>query len=487
MAGSTRLRNDRELRGSELNFLGRIELGAKLGAAAIAVTYITGYLTVSTYLAGYGIHTDSSDLFRAKYMYVGFHYWLFTVFLLVFLTLLWRTYIWLMSTGLGDRQRELPVTLKEAEDGQHYPIDSPRGALRWSIVVSLMFLILLGEIMFSNPGSFARYGSLRVAWLFHVLLFQLHRYAVLNPYFHTTNPFIRKPLYLWGSVYGKKWNIAEWVPWYCVTMLITLGCFLVWHDSVCPFRTLHYKIYWSLCVFSIACDILCLCFLSLGAKGYMHFDKGEWPQLREECKYRKLRFLLCFLPAPILVVSYRLFESNRSHYVYSYYLIACILQLLVIVIIANIWLLSAKRFRRDRAREAGATDSTKARDEFMGIGQSQGWILRIAAGTVLYIVSVLGFTRLVYPLIPADKAGGNYDDDTRRVSIGMMVQSPIGICPSIPANETYVLLEENNSWVFLAKGMPGGGGRLLGDGTISKPKEVYAVNRNCIAYMNGLK
>lgn len=105
----------------DLNSLERIELSAKLSAAAIALTYITGYLTASTYPAGYGIQTDASDFFRAKYMYVGFHYWLFTSSLLVSLIFLWWLYKWVMHSRAGDRKRPIIVIPEEKKEAEKNP------------------------------------------------------------------------------------------------------------------------------------------------------------------------------------------------------------------------------------------------------------------------------------------------------------------------------------------------------------------------------
>ena len=497
MAGSTSARTEITALSSELNSLDHIELGAKLGAVAIALTYITGYLTTSTYLAGYGIHTDSSEFFRAKYLYVGFHFWLFTTLLIVLLTLGWRMYKWLMSSRLGDRQRPLAVTLNDALDAQRHPLDPQQegdaGKARWSIVVSQLLFILLFEIMFSHPDAFRRYGSLRVAWLFHVLLFQFHRYAILTPYFHTANRFIRKPLYLWGSVYGRRWHITDWVPWYSLVMMVVLGFCLIGHDIVSPLIVTHYRVYRTLYVFSMVCDLACLALLAVGAQAYCYFDRRERHNLWIECKRRTPR-LYVLLPAaiiclPVLTASYELFElqwSWRHYYIRLYYFLGYVVLLMNLMIIGNIWLFTKRRIRRDRERPAGPDEPQKTPDELL-IDKWQAWILRAAAVTVLYIVSVLGFTRLVYPFIPADKAGGDYSGDTKTVSVAMMVGSPIGICTSIPGNESYVLLEENGSWVYLGSGTPDAWGRITRDGTIGRPNTIYSVNRNCIAFMNSFK
>src|ERR1035441_8747872 len=61
----------------DLNWLERLEFISKIGAAMLALTYVTGYLIATTSLSRFGIPADASDLLRAKYIYVGFLYWMF--------------------------------------------------------------------------------------------------------------------------------------------------------------------------------------------------------------------------------------------------------------------------------------------------------------------------------------------------------------------------------------------------------------------------
>lgn len=271
-------------------------------------------------------------------------------------------------------------------------------------------------------------------------------------------------------------------------MLALLGAGLVFHNVGARFRDFHPRLYWSLCSAFILGDVLSSMLLVIGATAYKYLDHSDWKRLWVECKHRKWRFLLCLVPVPLLVASYALFEPHWSEsYAHLYYLLGYVSEVMVLTIMGNIWLLSQKRVlaRRTQGKDTN-NDSALSGQEVIDKGQE--WILRVAAATVLYIVSVLGFTRLVYPYIPAAKAGGSYDDKTREVAVTMMLQSPIGVCTTIPTNTTYILLEESGSWVYLANGKkPDQWGRLAGNGTIFRPETIYAVNRNCIAYTSSAK
>lgn len=61
----------------ELNLLERILFGSKIAAGILALTYVSGYLIATTYLATYGISASASELLRAKYIYIGCQYWMF--------------------------------------------------------------------------------------------------------------------------------------------------------------------------------------------------------------------------------------------------------------------------------------------------------------------------------------------------------------------------------------------------------------------------
>ena len=61
----------------ELSSLEKIQFAAKLGAAALPLTYVSGYLIATSYLGTFGLQPDASDLFRSKYIYVGFLYLIF--------------------------------------------------------------------------------------------------------------------------------------------------------------------------------------------------------------------------------------------------------------------------------------------------------------------------------------------------------------------------------------------------------------------------
>lgn len=52
----------------------QFELVTKIGAAVLGFAYVSGYLIVNTYLSSFGINTDAIQVFKSKYVYVGFFY-----------------------------------------------------------------------------------------------------------------------------------------------------------------------------------------------------------------------------------------------------------------------------------------------------------------------------------------------------------------------------------------------------------------------------
>jgi hypothetical protein len=149
------------------------------------------------------------------------------------------------------------------------------------------------------------------------------------------------------------------------------------------------------------------------------------------------------------------------------------------------------------------------------------WILIGVEAGILYLVSVFGFSYLVYPFLPLEKAGGEYlkeyaitvslnhaesgcssaaleaafesqplDDVSQRKTDGVAKE------PGTKPQPQFVVLEEDSNWSYLAtsNGPDAGGGpdawkwfalcdEYYGNakaGGVCRPR-VYAVNRRCIA------
>lgn len=165
--------------------LEQIELAAKVAAGLVAITYVSGYLIETTYLGSFGMHADAIEFFRAKYLYIGFHFWFCVSAFVVFLISAKRFYdfihSWLrhnqaneMPTGNGNGEKLTQVefdswvdlTVEERNEARLMeshrnvpgdPFVRPSfGALRWSLIVSSVVLVFSLQVMLLNRIRAAR-------------------------------------------------------------------------------------------------------------------------------------------------------------------------------------------------------------------------------------------------------------------------------------------------------------------------------------------
>ena len=216
----------------------------KCFAAVAAIAYISGYLTATTYMGTYGIHVGSDDLFRAKYVYIGFHYWLFITALVLFIILMRRCFVWFKqaSTDSPDAPPVLsPEELSMAADSfwETDLKEKEYRSFRWACVVSVLLAAFTSEIMFVNPPHISRYIPLQAIMLFNVLIFQVERYAWLSPY----GPYADgRHYYIWGRLYCEKW--IKGIRDLAAGMVILAASLMLRHRFVQDLRARHSHLYW---------------------------------------------------------------------------------------------------------------------------------------------------------------------------------------------------------------------------------------------------
>ena len=117
---------------------------------------------------------------------------------------------------------------------------------------------------------------------------------------------------------------------------------------------------------------------------------------------------------------------------------------------------------------------------------------RTALVVVLYVVSVLSFGLIVYPHIPVQKAGGNYETAPHFYVRPMIATAygegcPAKLLPSLIGKQSFIELEEDSDWVYLAVDDDSGGPTCwvwsamnTSDRSYCRPK-VFAIHRSCVA------
>lgn len=133
------------------------------------------------------------------------------------------------------------------------------------------------------------------------------------------------------------------------------------------------------------------------------------------------------------------------------------------------------------------------------------WALSGVAVAVLYVVSVFGFAYLIYPFIPAAKAGGDYSSSDLPVYVTLnrserecnspelekIFEPAIAGNPKL-SRRSFVSLEEDSNWTYFApvNGPNSGGGptmwrlfavcSMVQSNARCRPS-VYEISRRCIA------
>jgi uncharacterized membrane protein len=533
----------------ELSILEKIELGAKFAAASIPLTYISGYLIATSYLGTYGLHLSSSDLFRAKYIYIGFEYLMFLVLVIatfrVGMRIIELSAMVLKKTSpdvLEMFKRDKILALNVLDSRNKTLVSRSRRKfqdLRGDFVVGLIVLVFTIEIMFLNPENLGGILPRQILYLLGVAIYQCTFYGELH------EPYAR------GLVYGRRY--IEDLRWLLLNAQAAAATSILCRIAVNVMKTSNVSGAWFWFVYGFgwlsiaaAVEIEVLGAISICARKerlseidkHDRFDPVKWESdpnvgteiLKSLFRFRALigawvgYFMPCSSRHPLR------FRIRRASYLLSVLVLALFLFLLdlynrplpgmnmiivgaplrfwanllivgaplplSLLVMSNVGVLSAlvsRRARRLGYNEKSGEDELSDKQVLAKERERAKWeryARRAIMAAVLYVSSVLSFGYIVYPHIPVQKAGGNYDAfGTNQVCVSLTNETALQGCPrtllpALKSNEAFVPLEEDSDWVYLAGDQDARGPHCWSWAGIEegycRPR-VYAVNRKCIA------
>lgn len=522
----------------DVTVLGKIELAGKIGAASLPLTYVSGYLIATSYIGTYGIRLNSTDLFRAKYIYVGVQYLIF----LVLVAAVFR----IVLKSIDSLTRDVRPRIKESELKKSRQLLLRREKdnsqkerfrkLRGELITGLMLLVFTVEILGLNPENLGEYLPLQIIFLFGIFIYQVTFYREL-----------REP-YTWGLVYGRKYLeglrwILLWSQLFAVAGLILV---FIHANGLTNDNSGKWVRYLALGTALIAADLGILAGASVFAKreALIRMDrhpflnpkrwekerdnhKEIWNALRKAVSLREAwigYFRLCGVhrfrswgvggaalctPWVVVLIFLKFGYLTEMPRLFGPFLVfaAFSLTLSALINVGNVVAMHEERsYRLNELTKGNKNEETplKSIDQVdLELQRSEGpdrfsdrrakveiYARRIVLAIILYITSVLGFAYIVYPQIPVQKAGGNYAT-ANSVLVYLVKETPAGECsgillPHLQSGESFKVLEEDSDWVYLAKDHDSGGPQkwtFPGFGRNFHRPTVFAINRSCIAGM----
>jgi len=530
---------------AQVDWSDRLEFISKISAAVLALTYVSGYLIATTYLSTFGISADSSDLLRAKYIYIGCLYWLFVTVIGV----LGRA----MSLFLGAIKASETLSEKEQIEARNIlecdllhrdELGHRWRPLRKWIVLSLVLVPFAVQIIFLDPNDIRAVICFQSILLLGISLYQTAFYREYS-----------KDGYAWGSLYGK-WYV-ERVKIGCGVVPGLLAAFFMAGIAASPWvftqhdneivnlslslavRPIYLKMgafrsSWEFWIVGVVL-VLLLCFgalfVTLSTENLQWLEKNGKAQ-RVQCSF--IRRLGLFLRDCILLIDHaaRVFfkpgnlknqngvkrewrtvfdcfglpvstgvyaslvltvlHNDKSNW--NARVVAFGTLILALIAISNVIIILM--MRRELVVTLGLKEKS-SKDRGL-LHRSDPWFVRVLVVAVLYTVSVLGFAYRVYPFVPVQKAGGDYST-AEPVSILLMKStecSSIGLSKEIEAPRPAVVLSEDSNWVYVAplSGLGSGWGPKCWswgpfcNSPASPPSttnpsrpKVYTLSRHCIA------
>lgn len=407
---------------------------SKIGTGLLALTYVSGYLIATSYLGTYHIPIGANGLFRAKYIYIGFQYWMFvTIFAAIFRALSQISFsLTRPDRPLSAEERKKVAGRIVEEERAVSDISEPHDAqLIWKIVIAMILVVFSIEIMLLNPRDLRDYLSWQSIFLLSLLLY-------LRTYHREYSP----DSYTWGLVYGRRYvKHARWfyplgIGGY--STLVMTGTALYSHLD----QWRWYKTYvtndlwlgwpwkfWLLGWLLIFLIVIMTFFVMLRAGALKWLDDGifnrkssgsKGKQNAQQEKHGKWRLFLNVMEGIILGTIagfYCWIALDVLHGARNVLLektLAYGTMLLALLVLASI--VTGSIMYDERGRDLSNELQYARKKENLSAGQRselrewERWIQRAVPVVILYIVSVLGFAYYIYPFIPIQKAGGNYSD-----------------------------------------------------------------------------
>lgn len=499
-----------------LGLLERVQVGSAIATGVLALTYVSGYLTATSYLGTYGVPTDTSEFLRAQYLYVGFEYWLFVAIFGVWFHAGGCVIRFLGSySSQRDDKRDRSIAAQKILQRQNERVRQGGRSLRWVLVITLICSVFSFELMFMRPGEFVSCLPLQAVFLLSIALYQTTYYR----------EFARESC-TWGLASGVL--LVSWIRWAYSVVTCSMFTALMAGTVLYP-HLMHNKTFNSIyknvdkfrgswCAvglgwFGVAVAVCVASVVTLDTE-HLEWVEKKWPETEHP---DPLPFAFKGLKYLFFVVGYAIFKfgcacweglrgradergvtsvwrfvaalfrgllfpmitglycgiafavwRNSGYQIWGIQGITvcgyCTL-VFALVVIANILLLALARVQRDKDLQeelAQAKLEMHIDVERREIAyETSRIVVRMAVPVVvLYLVSVFSFAHLVYPFIPIDKAGGNFST-SHPVFIDISDASDEcrskGLSRNIRPGLPFAVIEETPEWVYLAEWHSGQG------------------------------
>lgn len=490
----------------DFNWLERLEFISKIAAAALALTYVSGYLIATSFLSRFGISADSSDLLRAKYLYIGFLYWMFVTIIGALgraLALLFRA---IKSSETISEEEKVRAT--ELFEGG--ALDGTGSQQRWRplrrwIVLSLVLVPFALQVILLDPTDVRAYVPLESILLLSIALYQTTFYRQYS-----------KSGYVWGFLYGqwyveririscaivpgilaalsmigraiRPWVFSDhtnevvnfglrvvlrrgyhlvdigrssWVFWIFAAVLLLFLSFaalfvtlstenLRWLEE----NGLAQKFHGSPLRRAVKLIRDCTFLIMHAARVFFIEQNGENKKLAK----REWRTVLdCFvLPLITGLYSYlalTVLRNDKSDF--NARVLGFGTLILALIVISNVFIILM--MRRDLGIALKLNRKQNLDDGLLH--RSDVWFVRVLMVAILYIVSVLGFAYRIYPFVPVQKAGGDYSTtDAVTVHLASSAECSSDLENEISTSQQYIVLSEDSNWIYLAPSVGAGSG-----------------------------
>ena len=398
------------------------ELLAKVGGAGLAFVYISGYFIVNSYLSGFGIKRDGSDIFKATYIYVGSFY-------LLFLSIIAVAICGLKLLYDSKKRREAHAVTLEG-DGSILNQSILKRAYRvWAGVLFFLESCIVVQIYSFTPERSREYMLQQLILLLSVGMYQFTYYRSLHSYgWDRDSKLIQRirTRCLW--VQAALWLL---IIDSFVTSSDPLGrASIVYHQYPVVDLTIYASIALSTMVvfFPLA--------LSSARRQQLEQDGYQRPIIDLPFGLRKATLAEILLASSyVLVFScafWPLWYRSNSITAYSIrwrYIEYADLFLLVGVLSGVIMQSAGMGLRRKAGHKQGGLDGQPT-------GAWTRWILRVTGAILLYIATTLSYAYIIYDHIPLSKNGGDYTTATR-VKIFLRDDTTVQVeQPSIGSRQT---------------------------------------------------
>ncbi len=218
------------------------ELVTKIGAPFLGLAYISGYLIVNTYLSSFGINGDAIQVFKSKYVYVGFLYVLLLLSVVLMFTVVKKAwdlaYFYAHPAATSDEKPKVSIVNLETTNIPPPPMcpiymwttqerDRKTSKLKewsfmlWVLLVAALVIPINVELILFNSNSYKDHMVVQFALLCAVILYQVTYYRAYR---------------------DEEWDKDSWsVFWRRACCVVSAGAFigLLWAR-----RSLREAAYW---------------------------------------------------------------------------------------------------------------------------------------------------------------------------------------------------------------------------------------------------